>query len=294
MADKQPKANGTRAPLDLSAVWSRGIALLRDNAQLIAVLAGLFVLVPNAALQFTLPPDGEMEGPLSVMFDATASRAMQEKAAQTMGELMQPFILSAGIALVISHVGYAGIVALISKGRPTVGEALLQAARVILPLMIALIVTLVSIYIILLTVQLVLSPLGPEPGAFLGAIIGVLTMFYATARLALTLPVMVIEGELNPFKALRRSWQLTGISPSNVFGFWMIMAVAWFVTLMVQGLIALVVDGALGSGSTAALIQGLIGGLFAMAWGALYSAMGVAMHGLLKRRDPAEIASDFD
>lgn len=294
MADKQPKTNGAKAPLDLSAVWSRGIALLRDNAQLIVVLAGLFVLVPNAALQFTLPADADMEGPLGVMFDPAASRAMQEKAAQTMGELMQPFILSAGVALVVSHVGYAGIVALIGNGRPTVGEALLQAARVILPLMIALIITFVSIYLILLTVQLVLSPLGPEPGAFLGAIIGVLTMFYATARLALTLPVMMVEGELNPFKALKRSWQLTGINPSNVFGFWMIMAVAWFVTLIIQALIAMVVDGALGSGSTAALVQGLIGGAFAMAWGALYSAMGVSMHGLLREPDPGEIASEFD
>jgi len=294
VADEQSSKSRAKGALDLSQVWARGVALLRDNAQLIAILAAVFVMLPNAALQFALPSDGEMDAPLKALLDPNASQAMQERAAQTLGELLQPFILSAGVALVISHMGYAGMVALIGRARPTVGEALMQAARVVLPLMLALIITFMAIYAALLVVQLILTPLGPEVAAFLGAILGVLAMFYCTARLAVTLPVMVIEWELNPLKALIRSWRLTASHSSQVFGFWMIMAVAWFVTLLIQGLIATLLSSVFGAGSTAALVQGLIGGLFAMVWGAIYCAMGVSMHTQLKGPDAEDIASEFD
>ena len=262
--------------------------------QLVAIHAAVFVLLPGAALQFTMPADAEIEGPCSAVRDPTASDAIKEKAVLTLSELMAPFIMLAGVTAVIAHVGYAGIVALIGGARPTVGQALSQALRVILPRVLALIITFVALYVVLALVQLMLTPLPPPVAAFLGAILGLLSAFYLTARLALTLPVMVIEWELNPLKALMRSWRLTGANPGNVFGFWMLMAVAWFVTMVLQLAVAILLTSVPGPGPTATLIQGLIGGAFSMVWGAIYCAMGVAMHTALKGKAPEEIAADFD
>lgn len=294
MAQENKGTGGKKAALDLGAVWARGVTLLKDNAQLIAILAGVFVLLPNAALQFTLPADAEMEGPLNALFDPTASEAIREKAAVSLSEMLSTFLTFAGVCIVVAHVGYAGIVALIGGARPTVGQALSQAARVVLPLILAVIIAVMALYLLLTIVQLVLTPLGPAIAAFLGAVVGLLATFYLTARLYLTLPVMVIEWELNPLKALLRSWKLTSTNTGNVFGFWMLMAVAWFVTLMMQLAVSILFSSIPGPGPTATLIQGLLGGGFAMVWGSIYSAMGTSMYLTLRGPEPEEIASEFD
>ncbi len=294
MSDDQNRTGGKRPALDLGAVWTRGVSLLQNNAQLIAILGGVFVLLPNAALQFALPADTDMEGPLNALIDPTASQAMQEKAALALGDMLGPFLIGAAIVMVIAHVGYAGIVALIGSARPTVGQALAQSARVILPLMLAIIITVLGLYLALILVQLVLIPLGPIAGAFLGMLIAVLATFFLTARLCLTLPIMVMEWQLNPLKALQRSWRLTGQHSGNVFGFWMLLATAWFVTLLLQMAVAVLAASVAGSGPTSTLIQGLIGGAFSMAWGAIYCAMGVSLYTALKGPEPGEIAADFE
>lgn len=294
MSQDKPVENGKHEALDLGAVWAHGNALLRDNRQLIATLASAFVLLPNAAVQFALPADALMEGPMKALMDPATSEAMQQKAALALGEMMGPFFLLAGVSVIIAHVGYAAIVALIGGKRPTVGEALAQALRVIAPLVLAAIITFMALYLVLALVQLALSPLGPLAATFIGVILSVLAMFYVTARLALTLPVMVQEWQLNPIKALLRSWRLTAPHAGNVFGFWMLMAVAWFVTFLMQMAVAILLSSIPGPGPTATLIQGLIGGSFAMVWGATYCVMGVAMYARLKGADPQEIAADFE
>lgn len=294
MAQDNKGTGGKKPALDLGAVWERGVALLKDNAQLIAILAGVFVLLPNAALQFTLPADADVEGPMNALLDPASSDAIREKAATTLGEMLSTFLTFAGVCILVAHIGYAGIVALIGGARPTVGQALSQAARVVLPLFLAIIIAFLALYIVLAIVQLVLMPLGPAAATFLGAIVGFLAMFYLTARLYLTLPVMVIEWQLNPIKALLRSWKLTSTNTGNVFGFWMLMAVGWFVTLMMQMAVSILLSSIPGPGPTATLIQGLLGGGFAMIWGSIYSAMGTSLYLTLKGPEPEEIAAEFD
>ncbi|MEM7687398.1 MAG: hypothetical protein AAF291_00120 [Pseudomonadota bacterium] len=288
--DDEHKA--AKGALDLAAVWSHGIGLLRANLQLIAVLAALFVLLPNAALQFTLPSNEDMEGPLGVIFDPGASEAIREKAALALSEMMAPFVQWAGIVVVVAHLGYAAIVALVGRERPTVGEAMLHAMRVILPLILAIILTFAAIYAALFVIQLVLSPMGPAAAAFLGSIVGVLLMLFLSARLLLTLPVMAIEHELNPIKALLRSWRLTSANPGNVFGFWMLIAVAWFVSLMLQLIVSSAFASIPGPGPTQTLIQGLFAGLFSMIWGAIFCVMGVALHTALDKPSPTKNTLD--
>lgn len=295
MSDNQ--TNGrlpTGGKLDLNAVWARGTALLRENWQLFAVIAGVFVLLPNAFLQFALPSDAELDEPLNILVDPAKSDAVRQAAAQTLGELLAPFVTFAGIVTVVAHVGYAALVALMGKRRPTVGEALLTAMKAILPLVLAMVLYLASVYLVIALLQMVLIPIGAAAAAFIGAIIGMLTILFATARLSLTLPAIVLEGEMNPAKALIRSWRLTAASPGNVFGFWMMLSVAWFVSIIILTIIGMTLTSIPGPGSTATLIEGLLGGIFSMIWGTLYCAMGVAMHREVIGPEPETLARQFD
>lgn len=294
MPEKNNGGAHASGKLDLNAVWTRGLELLIENWQLIAVIAGVFVLVPGAALQFTLPADSDLEGPLNVLIDINASQIAQERAARALGRMIGPFLMAAAVSVVIAHVGYAAIVALIGRQRPTVGEALALAVRVILPLVLAMIITLVALYAVLFVVQLVLMPLGTGVAAFIGSIISVLVTFFVTARLYLTLPAMVVEWRLNPLSALTRSWKLTSKASGNVFGFWMLLAVAWFVTLLIQSVISFALAAIPGPGPTASLIAGLMNGFFAMVWGSIYCAMSVAMHAILVGPEPTDIAAEFE
>jgi hypothetical protein len=280
--------------LDLGAVWARGSRLLRENWSLVVVIAGFFVLVPGAALQFALPPQGDLQGPLDVLVDPNSGEAAQQRAAQALGALLVPFMGWAMASFVFAHFGYAAIVALIGRARPTVGEALGQAAKVLTGLVAAIILVVAGLWAGLFLIQLVLTPLGEAVAAFLGSIIGLIFMVYVIARLSLTLPVMAIEDRFNPLTALRRSWRLTAARPGNVIGFWMILAVVWFVTLMIQIIISSVLAAIPGPGSTALLIAGLASGAFMMVWGAIYCAMGVAMHRELAGPGAEEIATDFE
>lgn len=266
----------TNAKLDLSAVWARGIVLLRENFGLIAVLAGVFVLLPNALLQFTLPPDSELEGPFNVMLDMSASEANRTLAAQALAELLAPFMGSAFAVIIISHVAYGATAAFIGPDRPTIGEAIGEAMKAILPLTAAIVIYFVLLYLIFLVLQILTAFLGVA-GAIIALFGGTFLALYLTARLALTLPAIVIEKVYNPAKALLRSWSLTSGRGAGVFAFWSTLAVTWLVTLIIQSLVSMLLAGIAGPGSTASLIEGLLSGLFSAFWGSIYCVMGVAM-----------------
>lgn len=293
MAGKSDETGGA-ATLDLNAVWRGGISLLRENWQLIATVLGVFVLLPSAAMQFALPPDTDLEGPLGVLVDTTSSPDAQQRAAQALGQMLLPFLGTALVSFLIAHLGYAAVVTLMGRARPTVGQALMRAAQAILPLTIALVVYIITVYAVIFILQLVLSPLGQALAAFLGSIVGVLAGFFLTARLAITLPVIALEGVLNPLKALARSWKMTAINPGNAFGFWMILGVAWFVTLMVQSIISIALVSIPGISMVEDLVTGLLSGLFTMVWGAIYCAMGVSMFYALRQIAPPADESDVE
>lgn len=291
--DDQPN-KPPQGALDLSSVWSRGMALLSGNRQLVGLIAGLFVLLPSALLQFALPADGVLDPVLESLFDPNTSDSVKERAAQQLGEMIAPFIALAGAAMVIAHVGYCAIVALMDRARPTVGEALLKALKAILPLAIAMLVYGAALYAIILVIQLVLIPLGGAIGVLIGTIGFVIATFYVTARLALTLPVIVLENEMNPLRALQRSWRLTSAHARIVFGFWTLLAAIWTVTLIVQTIIAFAATGLTGPGEAATLVEGLLAGGFAAIWGSIYCAIGVALYREIGGPDPERLAASFD
>ena len=285
---------GKLQKLDMNAVWSRGMALMRENRQLLGILAGVFVLLPSALVALAIPPQGVLDEPMQVILDPNSGEEAMELAAQAITQAMIPVFIWAGLAQIIQHIGYGAMMALIGPNRPTVGRAIVEGLKAILPVVIAFVVYFAGINVVLLLLQLVLTPLGTAVAAFLGGMLGLLVVLFVTARLSLTLPAIVIDGEMNPIKALLRSWKLTARSKGNIFGFWMLLIVAYFVIFILVSAVAGLLAAIAGQGAGATLINGLIGGIYGAITGVVICAVAVAMHAQLAGPKPTDLASQFE
>jgi len=103
---------------------------------------------------------------------------------------------------------------------------------------------------------------------------------YVMVRFIMTLPVIVLERQYNPLKALVRSWRLTRPRAWAILGFILLLLIAYFVIVMVLvivlGAIGFAIGGEMSAGSVLAfsLVSSVIGAFVAM----LLSAILVSMH----------------
>lgn len=132
------------------------------------------------------------------------------------------------------------------------GKAIVDGLLGTLPVMISVIFLAVAAYIGMFIMIFVIVAVGVlsgipymqvEPSYEWGLAVGLmglaglcvfLVAMYFAARFVTLLPVVVNEGQYNPFSAIARSWRLTRGSGAKIFGF---LLLAWFVMLIVQSAI---------------------------------------------------------
>lgn len=273
---------------DMNAAWSRGVALVRENFQLLAVIAGLFILLPTLGFYFLVPG-------MDLLMDPTADpEVVQAQVMSQVGPLATWGILGS----VIQFMGYGAMVALMGDSRPTVGEALRSGAVAVPSVLGAMLGFLVLYILAAVVVSLPIALLAGGLGlAALAMFIPLLVMAVALilmARFSVTLPVIVLERIFNPLAALRRSWTLTRPARWRVLGFWTVLGIAYIViSLLLMGLFGLVA-AMMGEGDGARLLMGLVNGGIAMLVGMLVSGLAVAIHRQLSGPGAAAISATFD
>lgn len=100
----------------------------------------------------------------------------------------------------------------------------------------------------------VISALGGAAVAVLAAVAALIFVIYIFVKFSLVAPVIAIEGQRNPFKALSRSWQLTKGNSVRIFVFIALLVfVIGIISALVSGIIGLVLAAL---GSTVATIGG--------------------------------------
>jgi membrane-anchored glycerophosphoryl diester phosphodiesterase (GDPDase) len=277
---------------DMNRTWSQAVALVRANFQLLAVIAGVFLLLPTLAL-YLLNPD-------LMQFMALSADPTKAEAAMN---AMLPRLLGYGlIVIALQLVGQMAMVAMMGSSRPTVGESLKLGAKALPSVIGAAIVFIVGFLAAGLALGLVLGLLialfaaifGTAVGtslAAMGLIVGLLYIaifvleLYVMVRFMMTLPIIVLDQQYNPIKALRRSWRMTGPRAWAILGFIVLLGVAYFVILMVLmiaiGALGFVSGGELAAGQAStgsvvalSLVISVGGALVAM----LASGILVSMH----------------
>lgn len=204
--------------LSYDATWQDIMRLLRAHAEMIFILAGVFILLPLLAQALYFAP------PVITRFDMPAIQGY-------LTYLQQNFPAVFAVRL-LNLLGTGAILALlIAPDRPTVGEAIKRAAR-FLP----------NLLLIDILVQLIWS---------LGLIALILPGFYLIGRTTLSQSAMMAEQIGNPIRAVARSFGLTDQAGWRVFGFVaLIGVVTWIGTSAAVTVIGVVGKLALPSAAT--------------------------------------------
>ncbi len=271
---------------DMNRTWSQSLALVKANFSLLSVIAGVFLLLPNAVFYVALP---ELMNTLASTQDPDQMMAILQAHA---GKLVT-FGLLATIAQLI---GYLGMIALMGDDRPTVGEALRRAFAG-LPTAIGATLLLVLVYIVVgLGMSVVLGLLAAGAGAvggeglaavivMLGVAAVMVAVLYIVTRFTLTTPAIVLDRLANPVTAMKRSWNLTRANAMKIFGFFALLFVAYMVIALLLGGIVGVIAAALGGGAATALVNGLFNGVLGAGVAMVFSAILTSMHQQLTGKD---------
>ncbi len=286
---------------EMNRTWSQAMVLVKSNFQLLAVIAGIFMLLPSLLFYFSVPD----------VFNFAAVEGNPDAAARRF-EAMAPSFLGYGlIALVLQSVGYMAMIALMGDERPTVSESIGRAFRALPTVIGAMILFALAYFVFFILFSIVMGLIGAAVMAVTGAaqggggifaMVGLLYIalfvgvLYIFGRFSVTLPAIVLDREFNPAKALGRSWRLTRQRAWAILGFFALLFVVYIVLamlmMMVMGALGIAAGAVMGTGSlvTVSLLSGVLGMVAAM----LLSAILVSMHGQLAGPSGSQIAETFD
>lgn len=201
--------------------WNDAQALWRAHGEFVAILAGLFIMVPEFVRNLFLPiPPIRDFGPESLA-------------------LMRAYLLDNGWSLVLLNLvvlfGSAAILCLmLDARRPTVGEAI-KVAFVMVP----------SIFVLNILSQF---------AVFGGLLLFVVPGIYVMGRLALASAAQMSERQMNPLRAIRQSLDLTRGRGWSIAGLLLIVfVVTWIATGAIATVIGILLSVIIPKGSLAAV-----------------------------------------
>ncbi len=264
---------------DMNRTWTQAVALVGANFQLLAVMAGIFLLLPSALFYVAMP---DLLTSLQETDDPDLMMSM-------LAESMEPLIGYGVLALLAQVIGYLGMIALMGDDRPTVGEALKRAlsmtpSAIGATLLLALAYIAVAVILSLL-LGLVIAVLASVAGnglttasTFLGVAAMLVAVVYVITRFTLTMPAIMLDGLANPVKAMMRSWQLTKRHAMKIFVFYALLFVSYLVISLLLGSIFGLVAVAFGGGTGSALVLGLANGMIGAGVAMVFSGILVSMY----------------
>lgn len=272
---------------DMGRAWNDAMAVLRGNQQVVLIIAGVFFFLPNLTLQLLLPETaGEAEARVAGEVDFNAMIS-------AVGKLYSEIWWQLVLVSLISAVGMLGLLALLTdRRRPTVGEALTTGIKSLLPYFGAQILGGLAAAAILVVPIAAGSAAGVGPGVLVG-LVACVAVIYVMTKFSLVVPVLVIEGVMNPVRALGRSWALTKGNSFRLFLFYLLLFVAFIVIAMVLGLVGGVV-GAIGGEEVSTFVNALINAATNMFALTLYLAVLASAHQQLSGDTPQALGETFE
>ncbi len=262
--------------LDLGKAWTDTANMLGANWVTVSTIAGLFLFLPYFAMALLAPetitpeqPDIPAGADPEVVFEI-----MQESMIQMYSDSW-PIIVSVSL---VQFFGTLSLIALLTDRRqPTVAEALMTGLKSI-PIYIATLILMAVIGGVVIGVPLSLGATFLPPAVtVLLVLVGAVAILYMVIKFTLVLPVIAIEEEFNPLKALSRSWRLTKGNSLRILAFLaLLFLLVGIISALVQSVLGVVFAAlggtieAIGNGFITALANGIVGALFAGIYAAIH------------------------
>lgn len=279
--------------LDMGKAWTQATGLIGANRDTIGAIAGLFFFLPSLAASLLMPEMAATAAVPPAGSGGDQAAQMQAMLDQMSAMYADNWPLIAALSI-IQFVGSLSLLALLAdRGRPTVGEALVAGVKSSPAYLIA---QLLSAFVIALMVGVplgVLTAVGSPIVTLLAGALLVLFAIYAFMKFSLLAPVIAIEGERNPLRALTRSWRLTKGNSIRIALFLLLL----FFTI---GIIAALVSGLLGVvfaalGSEIALVgNGVVSAAVNSGIGVIFLVVIASIHRQLAGLSPEGLAATFE
>lgn len=265
------------ARFDSNRAWQEATAAVSANREVMAALAGVFIVLPAFALSVLLPMP-EQQG--AADFDAAMAAA-----STYLQQNWLPYVVSG----LINIIGTMALLALFGHAsRPTVGEAIKRGlhaapAGILVQILLGMMLTGA---VLLPGTLLALS--GSTALAGLGIAIGVTLAAWLWSRTSLATPIIAIDNLRNPITALQRSFALTRGNAGRLLLFYFLLILAFVIATQLVVLVVTLAAQALG-GAEAALIAGALIGSVLQAALTVYlaGAMAASYRQLAGTTDPA-------
>ena len=278
------------------------------------IFTGRFAAMAPIALVFTLVPLAVFMAFFSTSFAGLQQNQGNPAAAmQTILAMLGRFSLVFIIYMLVRTLGVCALcIAASSRQAPSLSEAISEGVRAMLP-MIGVYLLLIVGYVvvaIVFAITIGLSFLGlftasaaggqaPGAGSVLGAIsVGVIVMIaalYIFTKLSMIVPVIVVDQERSPVKAISRSWSLTRGASFKIF---LLLLLLGFGAAIINGILNALGGGGMGvapnSGATVVWTQVAIAAISGTVFAMYFISLIVAIHEQLAGPSVAAISETFE
>lgn len=278
------------------------------------IFTGRFAAMAPIALVFALVPLA-----VFMAFFGTSFAGLQQNqgnpaaAMQTVLTMLGSFSLVFIIYMLVRTLGVCALcVAASSRQAPSLGAAISEGLRAMLPMIGVFLLLIVGYVVIAIVLALTigLSFLGlfgasaaggqvPGAGSVAGAILVVtmimVTMFYIFTKLSMIVPVIVVDQERSPVRAISRSWSLTRGASFKIF---LLLLLMGFGAAIINGVLNALSGGAMvfapNSAGTVNWLQVAIAAISGTVFAMYFISLIVAIHEQLAGPSVASISDTFE
>ena len=214
---------------DAGAAWNSATALIQRNRNVLTIVAGVFFFLPYFAIAMFLPA--------TVTPDPSAAADVEAMVA-AMAEIYAKNWWAILLVFIAQGIGTLALLKLLTdRARPTVGEALKKGAIAFPSYFVANLLSVIAIGFA------ILAPTAIFP---LLIVFAVPVVFYLLVKFSLIMPVIAIEGVLNPIGALARSWRLTKGNSFRLFLFYFLLMLALLIVTGLANMVLVLLFAAIG------------------------------------------------
>ncbi|MCK9543541.1 MAG: hypothetical protein M0R03_16105 [Novosphingobium sp.] len=268
---------------DSNRAWKEATAAVAANRDVLWALAGVFFLLPSLAFGLFLPQPEPAAG--------TDQNAMMALVSEYYAKAW-PFMLAVGV---LQAIGTLALLTLLTdKARPTVGEAIRKGAAALLPLIGAQMLLALALGVVGGLVIGAAAASGSGPVTAVAVIVVLAAMIVIAVRTSLVAPVVAVEDERNPVRALQRSWWLTRGNGARLGVFYLLIVIG-FVILVSLAIVLVGMVVLLGAGAeTAKVVEAVVSAALGAAGTVYFVAILAAAHRQLAGPSGEAIGSIFE
>lgn len=268
---------------DSNSAWNEAHRAVSANREVVLAIAGVFFLLPQLAFAmfFSAP-----QLPKETM--------SEQQMLSTVGQYYSSILPIMLVVALCQAVGTLTLLCLLNRAKHlTVGEAIREGLRGVLPYLGAQLITGFLFGAIAVLMASIVGIVGGKAGATVGLVLAAFVIVPLGIRLALAGPVIAIERTLNPFHALSRSWRLTQGNTVRVLGFFALLFVAALVLTLAANLLTFPFTF-LGSTEVTAFAGAVIGGLLTALMALYFVAVTGQVYRQLAGATPQGVAHTFE